>query len=252
MSKEGLWITLTDGAFGARNRDRLFIFRTGENMFDPKDGLIVVLTGKRAVGKSTLQASLLRHLPGSAKVVTYTTRPPEVRDGKQDVNGQDYHFVSKEEFLKLRKRRKLFEWSKRGKYYYGSSKGDIAEQLKKHPVVLMAIDPKGAMSYKQVFGDRAFVVALWASEEELKRRLCDRQKLSQGEIEKILSDGKIDDKKWLNQAALTGEKKAKKQSLSKKKIVDFPVHNEHGNIDVIAMRITQAVRMYPYCPKTVQ
>lgn len=64
-------------------------------------GLCLVITGPSAVGKTSVIKRLLEKILDSARLVTTTTRTP--RDG--EINGQDYFFVSREEFLASRQRR---------------------------------------------------------------------------------------------------------------------------------------------------
>ena len=58
--------------------------------------MAVVLFGKQGSGKTTI-ADILVSKHGFKKIVTYTTRP--IRNG--EVDGVDYHFISKDKFLEL-------------------------------------------------------------------------------------------------------------------------------------------------------
>lgn len=60
------------------------------------DGFTIVLCGASASGKTTIQDYLAEYL-GYKKIITYTTR--ERRDC--EIDGQDYHFISSEEFKRL-------------------------------------------------------------------------------------------------------------------------------------------------------
>ena len=60
--------------------------------------MITVLIGKSASGKNTIQNQLVERY-GFGKIVTYTTRPP--RNGETE--GEDYHFISEEEFVQKEK-----------------------------------------------------------------------------------------------------------------------------------------------------
>ena len=55
---------------------------------------MILLCGKTATGKDTIQKELIKM--GYKSVVSYTTRPPR----KGEVDGVTYNFISEEEFLK--------------------------------------------------------------------------------------------------------------------------------------------------------
>lgn len=57
--------------------------------------MIVIIVGKAGVGKTTLRKALLETDNSLCKSISYTTRLPRAGE----VDGVDYHFVSKEEFL---------------------------------------------------------------------------------------------------------------------------------------------------------
>lgn len=60
---------------------------------------MLVILGESASGKTTLLNNFIKANPKYHKIVTYTTRP--MREG--EVDGVDYHFISKatfDEFIK--------------------------------------------------------------------------------------------------------------------------------------------------------
>lgn len=59
--------------------------------------MLIVITGTSGSGKDTLGRFLSEY--GINKLVSYTTRP--IRDG--EIDGEDYHFVSEDEYDKLNK-----------------------------------------------------------------------------------------------------------------------------------------------------
>ena len=83
---------------------------------------MIVITGASATGK-TETARVLSTLFNIKKVVTHTTRP--MRKGETD--GVDYHFVSKEEFLKLKDEDYFVETTTYNNNYYGTSKKEISD-----------------------------------------------------------------------------------------------------------------------------
>ena len=55
---------------------------------------LVALFGKSGAGKDTIQNWMVSNLQDTHKLISYTTRPP--RDN--EIDNQDYHFISIEEF----------------------------------------------------------------------------------------------------------------------------------------------------------
>ena len=85
---------------------------------------LILLTGGAASGKTTLQRRFLQRNPQYSKVITYTTRP--IRAG--EVDGVDYHFVAREDFLALKERDFFAETDEyRGGFLYGSPIGELKE-----------------------------------------------------------------------------------------------------------------------------
>ncbi|HVM71517.1 MAG TPA: guanylate kinase, partial [Anaerolineales bacterium] len=87
--------------------------------------LLIVISGPSGVGKdSVVQAMKARGLPFHF-VVTATTRPPRVNE----VHGQDYFFVSKEEFARMIENDEFFEYAIVYKDYKGNSKKQVRDAL---------------------------------------------------------------------------------------------------------------------------
>ena len=78
---------------------------------------MLVLVGPSASGKTQILKILMEKY-GMKKLVTYTTRPMRVNE----VNGIDYHFVSKEEFLNKLENDFFFETIEYNNNFYGTSK----------------------------------------------------------------------------------------------------------------------------------
>lgn len=72
---------------------------------------IIALCGKSGSGKTTLQNYLIKTSDNIVPIIMYTTRPPR----KGEVDGQDYHFISEQEFFD----RKLSFVGHFGSWYYG-------------------------------------------------------------------------------------------------------------------------------------
>lgn len=83
---------------------------------------MIILVGESASGKSTIEKELVSKF-GYKNIVSYTTRSP--REGEKD--GIDYHYISKEEFLKLKNSGFFAETGEYNGWLYGTAKEDCSD-----------------------------------------------------------------------------------------------------------------------------
>lgn len=133
-------------------------------------GILLVLCAPSGTGKSTLVRRLTAEFPGFAFSVSCTTRAP--RPGEQD--GHDYHFLSREEFLRRREAGFFAEWAEVHGNLYGTPKAATLELLAAGRDVLFDIDVQGARQLRASLGQGAYVFLFPPSPEELYRRLAGR------------------------------------------------------------------------------
>jgi guanylate kinase len=130
-------------------------------------GRLFVISGPSGVGKGTVAAEVMRRLPHLRRVVTYTTRPP--RQG--EVDGKDYHFVTRDEFKCLKEQGFFLEWAEVYGNYYGSPKSEVERLLCEGQDVVLVLDVQGALSVKQQIPEAILIFLQSPSLEELRRRL---------------------------------------------------------------------------------
>ena len=99
-----------------------------------------------------------------------TTRPAR----PNEVEGEDYYFVSRDEFEAAVSRGELLEWAVYGDNLYGTPRGPVLEQLDKGNNVLLDIENDGAGQVKSAFPEAVLVFLLPPSLPELARRLRNR------------------------------------------------------------------------------
>ena len=80
-------------------------------------GTILILSGPSGAGKSSLINELNKKIDNLYFSVSVTTR----KKRKEEIDGVDYHFVSKDEFKKDIEKGMFLEWALVHGHYYGTS-----------------------------------------------------------------------------------------------------------------------------------
>lgn len=134
-------------------------------------GLLIVISGPSGVGKGTVVKEVMKdeelHLSYSTSM---TTRDPRAGE----VDGKDYFFVSKEEFLKVKEEGGLLESNEFVGNYYGTPKAYVEKLRNEGKNVLLEIDVEGC---KQVVAQEPDTLTLFIvppSMKELERRIRGR------------------------------------------------------------------------------
>ena len=133
-------------------------------------GILLVLSGPSGAGKCTICKYLLAHNPSLKYSISATTRAP--RTGELD--GQSYHFVSKDTFQEMIAQDELLEHAEVYGNYYGTPKNYVQKLLDENLDVILEIDPQGAMQIKNKFPEAVFVLILPPSLTELSDRIYKR------------------------------------------------------------------------------
>ena len=141
-------------------------------------GSLIVISGPSGAGKGTIVKALLDKYPSIHYSVSATTRAP--REG--EVNGVNYWFIEREEFLRRRCQEELLEWAEVYGNFYGTPRRRVMEALNRGHDIILEIDPQGAMKIKQNFPSAIFVYIVPPSPRELSRRICGRGTESQDAI----------------------------------------------------------------------
>lgn len=152
-------------------------------------GNLFIVAAPSGAGKSSLIKALLeRHSDNTSHPmqvsVSHTTRDP--RPG--EVDGEHYHFVSKDEFKSLIEQDAFFEWAEVFGNYYGTSRITIEETLHKGIDVFLDIDWQGARQVKALLPDTVGIFILPPSTEVLRERLNQRGQDSEDVIEGRMRD----------------------------------------------------------------
>jgi guanylate kinase len=156
-------------------------------------GLLLVMSSPSGAGKTTLSRRLLAADPMITMSVSVTTRPP--RPG--EVNGKDYHFITQEEFARLRDRGDLLEYAEVFGNFYGTPKRPVTEALQAGRDVLFDIDWQGTQQLGAAMEDdlvRIFILP--PSAEELRERLIGRAQDSASTVAKRMAKAADEISHW--------------------------------------------------------
>lgn len=133
-------------------------------------GIALVISAPSGTGKTTLIKRLRKEFPNFGYSISCTTRAP--REG--EVDGKDYHFLSRERFVELRDQGHFAEWAEVHGNFYGTPLPPVREMLAKGQDILFDIDVQGAAQLRKNMPDARFLFILPPSMEELERRLHGR------------------------------------------------------------------------------
>jgi guanylate kinase len=132
--------------------------------------MLVVVSGPSGVGKSTIVAELARRHPQVVPIVTATTRPR--RPG--EVDGVHYHFMSTEDFDRLRANHGLLESAEVHGHWYGTPLDQIRGILRAGRDAILTIDPQGARAVRGKVPDALLLFVMPPSMDVLDARLSQR------------------------------------------------------------------------------
>ena len=154
--------------------------------------IMVILSSPSGVGKTTLTKKIQQKHQNFKISVSHTTRSPR----SNEVDGVDYHFVSKKKFEELIEKNKFYEYAKIFENYYGTLKKDVDETLLKNDI-LFDIDWQGTKQlskFKKLNLIKIFLIT--KNKDELKNRLVKRNQNSANEVKKRFESFDEDINHW--------------------------------------------------------
>lgn len=157
-----------------------------DNILEGAPGaMLVIISGPSGVGKDTIIEALRRREEESGRggdrhyVVTCTTRPR--RNG--EVDGVDYFFLDRDEFLRRRAARGFLEANEVHGNWYGSPRDQVREALAAGRDVILKIDVQGAQVVKEQVSEALLIFVIPPSLETLFQRLRTRATETADELE---------------------------------------------------------------------
>ena len=129
----------------------------------------IIISAPSGSGKTTICKYLQELDPSIVFSVSCTTRQKR----ENEIEGNDYYFITNSIFEKKIKEKKFVEWEKiHGNFFYGTLKSSLDEAIKNDKTILLELDVKGAMSVKKLYPNKSLSIFIEPpSVEDLKIRL---------------------------------------------------------------------------------
>ena len=131
----------------------------------------LVLSAPSGGGKTTIAKMLLQGRDDLDYSVSATTRPK--RPGERD--GVDYHFLTRDEFIRRQERGEFLEWATYSGELYGTLKSEIERIFSQGRHAVLDVEIEGARQIRSNFPNSLLLFVLPPSAEALVERLVGRK-----------------------------------------------------------------------------
>lgn len=150
-----------------------------ENIIKSKTrGNLIVISGPSGAGKGSIIQGLLANNPNLWLSVSMTSR--KIRG--QEVDGREYYFITREEFLKKVEEGEFLEYTEYSGNYYGTPRGKINSHLASGHDVILEIEIEGALKIKELVPEALFIFIMPPSTKILAERLRNRKTETEDKI----------------------------------------------------------------------
>lgn len=183
-------------------------------------GKLFIIVGPSGSGKSSVLHKLKEMKPDYQYPLSATTRP--MREG--EVDGDIYHFMTKDEFKEGIEAENFLEWAiVHQDNYYGLIKGPIMKGLKDGKTIVREVDIQGFDSIRGKIAPKNLVTIFITvpNKNELIERIVSRAAISQDELEK--------------------RKESMHKEFGRAKDCDYMVENSEGKLDETAKRVMEII-----------
>jgi len=154
-----------------------------------EDLLLLIISSPSGAGKTTLTRDLLAHFPELTFSVSHTTRKPR----PAEVEGRDYHFISRDEFTQRAAGNAFAEWAEVHGNLYGTAIAELDRCRREgRRGIVFDIDYQGARQFKARRDDAISVFVLPPSMDELKERLRRRASDDEATIERRFKNAQME------------------------------------------------------------
>ena len=145
---------------------------------------VFIISAPSGSGKSTLVGRLFKEVPKLKFSVSYTTRKPR----GAEKNGEDYFFVTREEFENRLEHGEFLEHAEVFGNYYGTHRGILEQAQSAGNDLVLDIDVQGAAQLRKGLPDAVTIFVLAPSRGILEQRLRARSEDPDSVIERRLHD----------------------------------------------------------------
>src|ERR1700759_1929126 len=137
-----------------------------------QEGKLIIFSAPSGAGKTTIVQHLLKKMPELEFSISATTR----KSRGDEVNGKDYYFISKEEFLHRIAKKHFVEFEEvYSGTFYGTLREEIERIWQEGKSVIFDIDVEGGLHLKRKYDGQALAIFVQPpSLEVLKERLAGR------------------------------------------------------------------------------
>lgn len=152
-------------------------------MSESQKGLLIIISGPSGSGKSTI---VTKHLIKISDNFYYSISATTRSAKNNELNGVDYHFITQDEFQKFIDNDEFLEYKMYNSGFYGTMKSMVLEQLEIGKDVVLDIEVKGALDIMDKYPDAVSIWLLPPNYTTLKKRLYERKRDTEEDIENRL------------------------------------------------------------------
>ena len=131
---------------------------------------LFIIAAPSGCGKTSLVKALIERSKNLSVSVSYTTRKAR----KGEINGENYHFVSKDTFAHMITNNDFVEYAEVFGNMYGTARSSINEKLSTNIDIILEIDWQGARQVRKNMPDTVSIFILPPSKDALLERLKNR------------------------------------------------------------------------------
>jgi guanylate kinase len=154
----------------------------------PRRGSLFVIAAPSGAGKTSLVKAVLERDPSLRVSISHTTR----KRRETEVGGRDYHFITVDEFKRLRDAGEFLEHAQVFDNFYGTGRAQVEALRQAGHDVILEIDWQGAQQVRKAQPDCVSIFILPPSRRELEQRLRNRKTDSDEVIARRLRDSIAD------------------------------------------------------------
>jgi guanylate kinase len=135
-------------------------------------GILFIISAPSGSGKSTLVQELRKQVSGVDFAVSWTTRAPR---GSEE-NGREYHFTTREDFLRKVEANEFLEYAEVFGNLYGTARDSLEEARLAGHDLLLDIDVQGAAQVRSKLPEAVGIFVMPPNPKVLRTRLRNRSR----------------------------------------------------------------------------